>query len=125
MPSADLSAMFAGEAIGGDHVDRAGGDVVGLDESVKLDGQPEFRSVEAAVRMISLPFSSSVPMLRRPTVGSRTPRTLRAKTSPITANCGERRRVAVDVGAEVEHHALAPHRGHDRPIAGGRYPAGS
>ena len=37
--------------------------------------------------MVSEPFSSSVPMLSRPTVGSRTPSTLRAKTSPITANC--------------------------------------
>ena len=65
------------------------------------------RSSAAAPRTASLPFSSSEPTLSRPTVGSIRPRTVRAKTSPITRELHQIVGVAFDIGAEIEHHALA------------------
>ena len=87
MPSADLSAMLPAKPSVAITSTVPAAMSSASTKPWNLIGRPESRSVAAAVRMVSEPFSSSVPMLSRPTVGSRTPRTLRAKTSPITANC--------------------------------------
>ncbi len=80
-----LERDIAGEAIGHDDIDRAFGDVVAFDETANSIGSFAPRRICAAPRTASLPFWSSEPTLRRPTVGRSRPRMARANASPITA----------------------------------------
>ena len=63
-----------------------------------------------ASRTGSRPFTSSTPMLSRPTLGRSRSNSTRAMALPITAMVDEMLGIGADRGAEIEHNRLAPQR---------------
>ena len=83
-------------------------------------GSALVRRIAAAARTSSWPFMSSEPTLRRPTSAACSRARCARTRRPCTANWTRLSAIAFDIGAEVEHHALAAHRREERR----RSPAG-
>src|SRR5665213_60730 len=81
-------------------------------------GRVTLRNICAAPRTASLPFTSSAPTLRMPTVGRSRPRTARANASPITAKSTSWS-ASVPILAPTSSTTLCPRLvGHSAAIAG-------